>query len=149
MDETNLMFKEAFKYLKEHWNPKAGDIVYDMNGVSGIVAEYTLNMVRLSRWGPDEYYDINKVYWKPRQEDLQNIAMNYLINKELEEDFEAKGLGFDWMKKEYGFNLLCDSFGLWWTFEIKTNNYNETWLCFVMETCYDKTWNGNTWEVIE
>jgi hypothetical protein len=125
--------------LRKNWTQKAGDRV-------------------LTRWNSDEnkleidYYSNDFVtkraslllhkrtdVWLPYQEDLQEIAIEYLRKEDMKNGGNPNGWD----------NLfLQDAFWHWYR-EFEDFNFNELWLCFFMETRYHKTWNGETWEVIE
>lgn len=140
MDETYIqMAKEAVE-IQEQWNVNIADKCV-LTESTGKFEVSTVNTVSTQR-----YLRVKKnprVAWLPRQEDLQKI---YKELKELSFDCCYKQFkrwdAFRYQQEEfehgqYSFNIF------------ETGSWEVLWLCFVMETCYNKRWNGNTWEVIK
>lgn len=166
IDETYIEMCRKAEEIQDLWEPKHGDLFYeeyseedkafskehwphreDHNGSFHHVSDSLAFMN-----GSDGRYTKHlkkECIWYPRQEDLQEIAMDSLINKEIEEDFEAKGLGFYWMKREYGFSILDDTFCLWYDGHVNLRDYAKIWLCFVMETCFQKRWDSEKKEWVD
>ncbi len=86
-----------------------------------------------------------RVFWLPIQEDLQKI---YKENKEL--SFDCCYVQF---KRWDAFRYQHEEFthGLPYFEIFETGDWNILWLCFVMETCYQKQWNTatQTWETTQ
>lgn len=82
--------------------------------------------------------DPDKFDWLPRQEDLQKIHMKFA-------EFPVQ-FRFECPDDPMGFNYYYRTENK--TINPSITDLNTLWLCFVMETCYNKRWNGNTWEVI-
>lgn len=143
MDETFIkMCKEATE-IQEGWEPRPADKVvlvrlddnpYDLKG------SYHLDHLDKDAkdWSNEDLHN-EGIYWLPRQEDLQKI---YKELKELSFDCCYKQFkrwdAFRYQQEEfehgqYSFNIF------------ETGDWNVLWLCFVMETCYNKQWNGKTW----
>ena len=129
MDETFIkMCKEATE-IQEGWEPRPADKVvlvrlddnpYDLKG------SYHLDHLDKDAkdWSNEDLHN-EGIYWLPRQEDLQKIVLT---------------------KKWHDVDRLLDEFMCGWN--MPTGQFNDLttlWLCFVMETCYNKQWNGKTW----
>lgn len=161
-----LMCREAVE-LQEQWEPKPGDRIY--NPMPSIHAEYNIDILTHYHKNENGGHDIERVLinenlsflgystvqsesdiktrfkWVPRIEDLQEI-----LQKSNAPYFEEENLNM-------GTNLIY--FLYHWTsdlliknpkcYELLINDLNIQWLCFVMETVYNKTWNGQIWEVIK
>ena len=131
MDEIYIkMCVAAQDDLRRNWTPKVNDRV-------------------LTRWNSDknkleiDYYSKDFVtkkasvllhhrtdVWLPRQEDLQQIWLDK-INENI------------W----FLFRDFGDYIQPCWE-NSANESFNTIWLCFVMETCYNKRWNGETWEML-
>jgi hypothetical protein len=155
MDETDLMFLEAFEDLKPYWDPKDGDIIYfeysekdkefwkKKYEEAGKVYEpedgwwFVDSNVEFKNDGTDRYSKYLKgkaKAWRARQEDLQEIYK------------EEQDCNFDYMLSEFG--KFIDN-GPWIYYnDFHVTDFNQAWLCFIMETCFQKEWNGTTWEAI-
>jgi hypothetical protein len=140
MDELYIkMCVAAQDILRPKWVPKHGDRV-------------------LTRWNSDEnkieidYYSKDFItkeasvllhhrtdVWLPRQEDLQQIIINGFKG---EDKFYAPTPIM--ILKDFYKNHIPNKNDL-----NDKRNLNELWLCFVMETCYNKQWNGTTWTEIK
>jgi len=156
MDKIDLMFKEAYEYLKPYWNPKDGDIIYfeytekDKDFWKMKYEEagkeyepkdgwwYVDNNIEFKNNGTDRYSNHLKKEakaWKARQEDLQEIFRNKTGNPD---PLGIMILATEWFKRR----KYHDNKSIW-------NDMGAMWLCFVMETCYNKTWDGKSWAPLE
>ena len=132
IDEMYItMCREAVE-IQEGWEPKLGDLSWDYfifpKGQLRVLEEYedSLNAKR---------HEDN--FWLPRQEDLQEI---YAENH----SFTTWGIIEEFYKFFKSKCAVCNVSN-----RLNANeNLNVVWLCFVMETCYGKRWNGETWEAI-
>jgi len=88
-------------------------------------------------------FKVDKPFKVPKQDDIQQIYK------------EIKGLSFDCCYKQFKrwdafryqfeeFEHNFDSFNFF-----ITGSWTVLWLCFLMETVFNQTWDGNTWQVIE
>jgi hypothetical protein len=138
MDETFIkMCKEATE-IQERWEPKKGDMIYYVK--KKLIEPVTMADKELkNRFG---YHYKQMGFWLPRQEDLQKI---YKEQKEL--SFDCCYVQF---KRWDAFRYQHERFehGLPYFEIFETGDWNILWLCFVMETCFNKQWNGTTWEAI-
>lgn len=142
MNETDLMFKEAFEYLKPFWEPKETDLAFKVNEDN----EYfpLENLCECPAWDdPTELkfkklVENNEIIWKPRIEDLIQIIIN---------DFKGENTPYapteiivlrDFYKNTVpNKNDLNDKRPL-----------NELFLIYIMELMFSKQWNGSSWEVM-
>lgn len=162
MDETFMRMCREATEIQDQWEPKNGDqfvfeeeiyfvgnfmgdgiVLYkedEMKNTDGkIIREYSnaFREFRCYEWEDEFVCNKPDALWLPRQEDLQNIYLNHL-RKQLKHPKIIQLDGFllfpmaDWYNSPKHAKLTI----------------TQAWLCFVMETCYNKTWNGNTWEVI-
>lgn len=133
------MCREAVE-IQEAWKVKSGDNAWDDLGHD----LYVISTLE------EAFGLISFIHWLPRQEDLQEIAFEFLAEKEIREDFELFGYSIEEFFELFGYEHLFDEFGLWWDETVTARTFNEIWLCFVMETCYSKRWNADkeTWEMI-
>lgn len=151
MDETFLrMCIKGKDILKRQWTPKAGDrVLTKWNSDENKIELDYLSKDFISKEASVLLRRITDV-WLPRQEDLQKIALeeghwvydsgykkvDYLSQWDLSNSFISWHKMISFYTPKSQFKLCMDSF-------------NKMWLCFVMETCYNKTWNGSTWEGIK
>lgn len=136
MDKTDLMFKEAFEYLKPYWTLKETDIVFEL--IPGDPEWPLENLSGYFSWGDTDQERLKnriekgEVIWKAKQEDLQEIYK------------QEQDCNFDYMLSEFG--KFIDN-GPWIYYNhFHVTDFNQAWLCFIMETCFQKEWNGATWE---
>lgn len=153
-----LMCREA-KELQEQWKPKPGDRIY--NPMPSIHAKYNIDILNHYFKNENGGHDIERVLinenlsflgystvqsesdiktrfkWVPRIEDLQEIHYNAYLGQHVsttEKSFHR------WFWQEYNNKeKSC----------LENYDWNELWLCFVMNKVFDKKWNGQTWEVIK
>lgn len=141
------MCREATE-IQEEWEPKEGDYVtywqefankrvpsafeYLQKDYDGVIIDDLGHPIE----------NCGNVVWLPRQEDLQKI---YKEQKEL--SFDCCYVQF---KRWDAFRYQHERFehGLPYFEIFETGDWNILWLCFVMETCFQKEWNGTTWEAI-
>ena len=160
MDETFMRMCREATEIQDQWEPKNGDqfvfeeeiyfvgnfmgdgiVLYkedEMKNTDGkIIREYS-NAFRefMGGYEWEDEFVCNKpdALWLPRQEDLQEIYKEF---------FNLH----DEMVILYHFKLWENS--LMAIVQKLFPSINVTWLCFIMGTCYNKTWNGETWEVIK
>jgi|GEM_PF-4388142 len=158
--KSDELFKQAYEDLKEHWNPKDGDIFYteysekdkefskehwkhkkDHNGFYSV-----LNNVEWMNSGHKDYNKYlkeSKGFWRPRQEDLQKIKMDQY--------------GHTPYRVLTSFNLWYNDYGILLRkhdgsdFPDSRTDITILWLLFVMEKMFKKQWNPKTkkWELIQ
>jgi len=147
VDETFIkMCKEAVE-IQEEWEPKPADkiVLFKLEGNPyGIKGNCHCDYLDMDakEWEPKQLNE-ERIYWLPRQEDLQ---ATYKQIKELSFDCCYKQFK-KWDAFMYRFVEFEHTFSAFNMFE--TGSWNVLWLCFVMEKCYNKTWNGSTWEAIQ
>lgn len=130
-----LMCREA-KELQEDWKPKDGDSIWH-NLKVGFVKFVKKHLHFII--GDDIVRPMVKeeAIWLPSQEDLQEIHYNSFLGQHIsttEKSFHR------WFWQEYNNKeKSC----------LEQYDWNEIWLCFVMNKVYDKQWNGTTWETIK
>jgi len=136
MDETFIKMCRKAVEIQKQWKQN----IYDIFGWAGGDGNY--HFIRVTPTVLDNFTmdpDLTSYFWIPRQDDLQ------LIYKELKE------LSFDCCYKQFkkwdAFRYQQEEFEHGrYSFNIfETGDWNVLWLCFVMETCYNKQWNGETW----
>jgi hypothetical protein len=82
--------------------------------------------------------------WLPRQDELQEMTIPYLIN-------DHSCLGYEWKDRPH--IAYYWSFKYWFEKRAKEehiytlNSTEQLRLSFFMWIAYDKTWNGSDWEV--
>ena len=131
MDETFIwMCKEATE-IQDIWKPKIGDLYLMFEPDTLEPLKECINFDILFVY---QMMHESKVWWLPRQEDLQNIIKRFQ-NIDTELDL-LKGI-CKWSKSPMEWINFLD-------FDL-----NQLWLVFVMETCYNKQWNGESWENIQ
>jgi len=137
MDETFIIMCREAKEIQEQWEPKGTDLVREYIPTP----EWPVEDLSGFEWWGDRDQEVVKdeCFWLPRQEDLQTIFMDW--NTENGEHPNIKATSY-W-KMYCCFTRYMDSFA-----DTKLN-WNKWWLCFVMETCYNKTWNGKSWTRME
>lgn len=154
MNEEDLMFKEAFEYLKPHWEPKDGDIIYfeysekDKEFWKKKYEEankpyeqkdgywYVDNNVEFKNNGTKRYSEHLKEEakaWKARVEDFEKILTNSTPGGLLFEFLEWFYLHYENEKK------LPDNFSI-----------TLIWLCYFMEILNKRQWNREIkkWEAL-
>ena len=125
MDATALnieMCKKA-KELQNSWERKHGDYYYDTS-VGGVNLYHSTYFI---------YPHKNKDIWLPTQDQLQEIAFEYLSKKTISSYYTIFSLIFDFSefaKQTYGFDSM-----------------DQLWLIFVMKEKFGKIWNGKDWIV--
>lgn len=151
MDETFIkMCKEATE-IQERWKPTLYDL-FGWIGGDGNCHFVKVTPTVLNNFRRDE--DLDGYFWVPRQEDLQEIYLNsdaqfvYAYSNSINKHKTYLGILGD-LTNWLDYHLRC---GVPETkmknYEFMTTNFEIMWLCFVMETVYNKRWNGSTWEVI-
>lgn len=127
---------EARNELKKHWTPKGGDLV--LTKMYNYQDKIELKHLPDDITGKKGSLLLHKQtdVWLPRQEDLQEI----LIQKYKWSTYDL------YIYFERFLDLYYEHFG---REEVNKLDFNQLWLCFIMETIFSKTWNGQTWEVIK
>jgi len=141
MDETFILMCREAKEIQDQWKPKDGDYVtywqefankrvpsafeYLQKDYDGVIIDDIGHPIK----------NCGNVVWLPRQEDLQKI---YFQHFNLHDEMVVL-----YHFKQWENSLKAIIQKLFPTITI-------TWLSFVMGTCYNKQWNGETgkWEVI-
>ena len=158
MDETYIKMCKEAKEIQEEWEPKVGHLFFWEDDIK-IAESYPTNVDSIDAQmyfdEQDDYIDrgrdsqFKNCLWVPRQEDLIKIAKKYnggltdsgILLKFVEKYFTIKEratirnttyISFDF--RSFGDTYL---------------NLTHLWLMFVMETCFQKQWNGKTWVVFE
>lgn len=155
------MCREAVE-IQEGWEPKPGDYVY--NPYPSIRAKSQIDVLIRAFKEEDEfkfkrallkedgsYLGVTTVEtelplkkrfaWLPRQEDLQEILLNnppYNLSCDPKANTNPHSLLF------YFYNRYKSLVSI--EMMNKRPNITAYWLCFVMDTLYNKQWNGETWE---
>lgn len=138
-----IEMSRAAKEIQEQWIPHEGDRYYSLiperlcgKNVPGL--KY-MGYIRECPDEPDKHLETKDKIWLPRQEDLQAIAIDYLIKEDRKNGGDPKG----WENL-----FLQDAFWKWYhgfwnrSHEFETMNFSQLWLCFVMEMCYGKRWDN-------
>ena len=169
MNEFMKMSKEAFPFLKEHWKREDGDLVYIRDddyivdydeGVHVIWDKSIINpRLRKEFWDTcyegdfdKEFYEIYNIFWVPSQESLQKIAMEVL------KPYSRTGAQLLELFFDYVFKTFVVNKGLtkkeaevemrYRKGELSYLGIGEIWMCFVMEKCFNKKWENETWKDI-
>jgi len=129
---------KAAKEIQELWKPKPGDNIFDDMLIKGIIKEFKDDGISLTRWKDGKYCRADNLYWKPRQEDLQAIYMNINSKK-----LWSKNVKRRFVKNRADVTIM-GSFFEWFCHndEVLEQSFNHMWLCFVMETCFNKQWDS-------
>lgn len=117
--------------IQAGWKPKSGDLYHyncAINPLRPLVVSPDVHGFRME-WS-DEFF--KNCFWLPRQEDLQQI---FRLKNGNPDDY--------WILKSF----------LVWFSDLNFCHYrdvsiNKLWLRYVMETIYNKRWNGTEWEVL-
>lgn len=131
MDRIFIKMCQEASEIQDGWEPDRGDLVWN-------TVLKQVEMINDSLSLDQEFWKGGRSFkWLPGQEDLQKIYLNHL-RKQLKHPKIIQLDGFllfpmaDWYNSPKHAKLTI----------------TQAWLCFVMETVYNKRWNGNTWEVI-
>ncbi|NLB79698.1 MAG: DUF4406 domain-containing protein [Clostridiaceae bacterium] len=137
--DTYIELCTKAREIQERWTPQTTDRVIICrkkdNPFLVIKQEYSTTLTHATSLLSRETLHDNGVFWLPRQEDLQKIYM--------EKEFEALGdmlnqfNQFHWDKEEKK-QIVPTIINM----ESVVDMY---WLVFVMETCFDKMWDGYDW----
>lgn len=127
MDKLYLLMVKEAKEIQDAWEPKRGDRILLESGFTDFV---------------DAWCDKKDYTWLPYQEDLQEIAYKELKMSATMELLDTFLNTLYTVREGHIDATLKDGakLGL---------SLNGLWLAFVMETVYDKCWNGETWEMIK
>lgn len=130
INETFISMCREAKEIQAVWVPKIGDKCFDIDDLNGLGIELVDE--------GDVFCNSQKDYWEgyiwvPRIEDLQEIHYNNYLGQHVsttEKSFHR------WFWQEYNNKeKSC----------LENYDWNELWLCFVMNKCFNKQWNGETW----
>ena len=140
MDKSQEVFINMFEKaeeLQKLWEPKRGDIVYDVANNRNIwrsidwhVITTAFTIAEGNRFHVDMYQDICKkedYIWLPTQNQLQQLTGIESIPTLLSQFNE-----FVFGNVEYATQFI--------------DSCEKLWLAFVMKKRYNKTWNGRKWE---
>lgn len=129
MDELYIrMCREAHE-IQESWEPKSGDLylgTWRYREKPKMTPPYEVDNTVI-KWDKSRY---EFCFWLPRDEDLQEI---FRLKNGNPDDY--------WILKSF----------LVWFSDLNFCHYrdvsiNKLWLRYVMETIYNKRWNGTEWE---
>jgi len=136
MNETFILMSREAVEIQEGWdreNPEIGQIYYDPVWQKCFAVN----------WHHEDFGELpyvwRDVFFIPRQKDLQEIYFE-IKGKESRHYMGLLGTFYAYIYNEFfdASKFLDESF-----------DFNMMWLCFIMETCYQKRWNGKTWEAIK
>lgn len=134
MDEEYIKMCREATEIQEQWKPKSGDMFHFKAVINPFKPCMFRSDVNNSIVSYSENNQLDKI-WLPRQEDLQEIYMapykGGLHVSTMVNSF------YRWFWDEYNNKVKSC---------LEQYDWNEIWLCFVMETCYSKRWTGETWE---
>ena len=140
IDSVYIKMSQTAQEIQEAWKPKPGDLIthkYNLSTLISGVQPLTKEIY--------ESHDLSDFDWIPRQEDLQEIAkkqLNIQISMQLFERFMKWLFIFTSTKMDYPTCEIKNEFR--YSYRDGTNSYRsitEAWLCFVMETCFNKKWD--------
>ncbi len=133
MDQYILMCREATE-IQAQWEPKYGDRFIFLSK-ERFVQSFMVG------GGKKRIEDVccGNVIYLPRIEDLIEMSTPETIKPYLKHDI-APGHNVIRAMHEWSTSQFHD---FWAIFENAT--VSELWLCFVMHTLYNKSWNGKTW----
>ena len=129
------MCREAVE-LQELWKPKSGDLYH----YHGVINPLRPLMVKtdvhggVMDWDRGEFF--KNCFWLPRQEDLQELFRHK--NGNPDEYWILKSF-LVWFSHLTGYPTACPD---------REVSITQLWLQYVMETVYQKRWNGESWEEI-
>jgi hypothetical protein len=159
MDKSKeyILMCEKAEEIQEEWKPITGD-VYDgrSNITKGIHILKQPECLNRYKWDH---------IWLPRQDQLQDIYINYRHEKyseEIKKDYgendgeylnkiyEAKKMKRWVMNSLMHFKYFCESPCPFSEYKDSANwkkydTYEQLWLAFVMKEKYNKKWNGKEW----
>lgn len=140
MDDKYIEMCREAKEIQNNWKPKPGDAILDLdviNADSEFVTEY--DIIDMDKCLHGNFFE--GYVWLPRQEDLQKI---YMENQDCNMEYMTLRLR-DWLHDKWlHYNSALNDI-LPDEDQFYILDWNTLWLCFVMETCYNKAWNGKTW----
>ncbi len=115
------------------WEPKSGDLYHyncAINPLRPLVVSPDVHGFRME-WS-DEFF--KNCFWVPRQEDLQELFRHK--NGNPDEYWILKSF-MVWFSHLTGYPTACPD---------REVSITQLWLQYVMETVYQKRWNGESWE---
>jgi len=159
MDTTEDYIKmcEKAEEIQKLWEPKRGDIVYDIADNKNIwrsrdwrIITTAFTLVEGNRFHIDSYQDIcqkEDYIWLPRQDQLQEMAIEHRKLQYPNYDGEGKVIGYN-----YGLSNLLNSFN-GFMYDVGRGAHSKgmqdsmerMWLAFLMWVKFEKSWNGKEW----
>lgn len=136
MTKSTFMFmcEEAKEELSRYWEPKPGDLIFNALHDDALiwVVDYE-----------DKFGDVwlNRMVWTPRQKDIQQIIkeINPRCFDEACLDVEINLIYFLY---HWGSDLMIGNPDY---YELIMYDLDIQWLCFMMDVCFSKVWDGKTW----
>lgn len=150
VDETYILMCKEAKEIQEQWKATPGDLISNGWNNVEVLAKLTDRTMlgdgteTKTFWTHDDLWYVakgrilseSKIIWLPRQEDIQRIYMK--------EKQEAPG---DVLNQFYQFYLDKERKKEVLPCILEFNSViSMYWFVFVMETVYNKQWNGETWD---
>lgn len=139
MDTTKEYIKQNEKAIEiqKLWKPRISDYIYSIEYEKVFIIIDNLNDKFLCilpyRTDREFFPKKEKSIWLPTQDKLQEMVDPRDGSQHtLMENF------WNWCNKDYSFNTNLSNFAVFKTME-------QLWLGYVMETKFNKVWNGENW----